>query len=121
MRLSASPSIPVHPNASHFLVETNIELQILVAKQLSSGRRHVRTLNPLEVGGMLRSKISFSSATVLRSSLSRGMASEVEVVDALDFSCHLEDLEALAVDELLPPPEELCGGIDVLERSSGVC
>ena len=84
---------------------------------------------------MLRSKISSSYATVLRSSLYRGMASEVEVVDALDFFCHLEDLEAiaqgqelpcLAIDELLPWPatnelELVCGGIDALERSSGVC
>ena len=64
------------------------------------------------------------------------MASEVEVVEALDVFCLLvEDLEALAqgqelpclaIDELLPWPatdelELVCGGIDALERSSGVC
>ena len=92
---------------------------------------------------ILRSTARFARGSLFHMQLSlenhclvARMASEVEVVEALDVFCLLvEDLEALAqgqelpclaIDELLPCPatnelELVCGGIDALERSSGVC
>ena len=117
--ISAHPNsfqcIPVPPTASWGLT-----LQLKFCNQeVPRGRRHVRTFNTLGVGVTIRSRISFSLATALRASLSRGRQS-LRSRGRGSPRCLLKDLEALAqgwpsTDEL-PATEVLeIGGDEELE------